>query len=187
MLTPEAPEVPGTLWSVCTHRRPWGSMRIPSGLEKVSPFLLPVRLAPPDAQAGSPASRKISQLNLVASGESPSSRNFRIWPWRLVTRGLAGSVTRRLLLLVSVTNTALLSGATVIHSGRSITVPPATRAADWQLISTSAWLLKLTIVGAGGVVLWLTLPGSDAPAVRPFWPTTSARHSPVPSPLKRAT
>src|SRR3546814_13199281 len=55
--------------------------------------------------------------------------------------------------------TALLSGATVSHSGRSITVPPATRAACWHLISTSAWLLKSTVVGVGGVSLWLALPG----------------------------
>ncbi len=90
------------------------------------------QVAPPAASVGSPACRKISQLNLVASGESPSSLNLMMWPCRLVTRGFAGSVTRRPLLLVSVQKIALLSGATVSHSGRSITVPPATRAADWR-------------------------------------------------------
>src|SRR3546814_9362530 len=57
--------------------RPSGSMRRPSGLEKVSPSISPTRLLPPAASDGSPALRKISQLNLVASGESPSSLNFR--------------------------------------------------------------------------------------------------------------
>src|SRR3546814_7707783 len=96
--------------------RPSGSVRRPSGLEKVSPSISPTRLLPPAASDGSPALRKISQLNLVASGESPSSLNFRIWPCRLRIRGLAGSATRRPLLLVSVQKTALLSGATVSHS-----------------------------------------------------------------------
>src|SRR3546814_5933724 len=68
--------------------RPSGSMRSPSGLEKVSPSMSPTRLLPPAASDGSPALRKISQLNLVASGESPSSLNFRIWPCRFRIRGL---------------------------------------------------------------------------------------------------
>jgi len=38
----------------------------------------------------------------------------------------------------------------VIHSGRSISVAPATRAATLVLISTSAWLAKLTMTGVGG-------------------------------------
>src|SRR3546814_5728186 len=71
-------------WSsdVCSSDLPSGSMRRPSGLEKVSPSISPTRLLPPAASDGSPALRKISQLKLVASGESPSSLNFRIWPCR---------------------------------------------------------------------------------------------------------
>src|SRR3546814_13774744 len=107
--------------------RPSGSMRRPSGLEKVSPSISPTRLLPPAASDGSPAPRKISQLKLVARGESPSSLTFRIWPCRFRIRGLAGSATRRPLLLVSVQKIVLLLGATVSHSGRSLTVPPATR------------------------------------------------------------
>ncbi|MNY56254.1 hypothetical protein D3C86_1923130 [compost metagenome] len=94
----------------------------------------------------------------------------------------------RELLLVSVQYT-VLSPATVIHSGRSISVPPATRAAALVLISTSAWVLKSTSVPVMTVPVasCVKLPGSVAPAVKPFLPWVSSTQLPEPSPLKRAT
>src|SRR3546814_9702955 len=73
MDVPGTPELPGTLWSVWTHSLPCGSIRRPSGLEYVSPSILPTRLEPPDWRSGSPARTTISHVNFVASGELPSS------------------------------------------------------------------------------------------------------------------
>ncbi|MNT75990.1 hypothetical protein D3C72_2149420 [compost metagenome] len=66
-------------------------------------------------------------------------------------------------------------------------MPPATRAADLVLISTSAWLAKSTVVGAGETADWVQLPGSEAPTVRPFLPCDSSIHWPLPSALNLAT
>src|SRR3546814_8911219 len=71
-----------------------------------------------------------------------------MWPCELLVRGLAALVRRRLPLLVSVQYT-VLSRPTVTHSGRSIRVAPATRAAALVLISTSACELKSMSVCAG--------------------------------------
>src|SRR3546814_10841345 len=71
-----------------------------------------------------------------------------MWPCELLVRGLAALVRRRLPLLVSV-QYRVWSRLTVIHSGRSIRVAPATRAAALVLISTSACELKSMSVCVG--------------------------------------
>ncbi|MNN37945.1 hypothetical protein D3C81_1519150 [compost metagenome] len=55
------------------------------------------------------------------------------------------------------------------------------------LISTSAWVLKSMATGAGGTTDCVKLPGSEAPATRPFLPWVSSTQSPDPSALNLAT
>ncbi|MCY1541110.1 hypothetical protein D9M68_767840 [compost metagenome] len=160
---------------------------MPSGLEKVSPLTLPVRLGATPSAASRPASSSRSHSKVVASGESPRSCQRMMWPCELLARGLEALVRLRLPLLVSVQNT-VLSTPTVIHSGRSISVAPATRAAAWVFTSTSACELKSTIVPVMTVPVatCVKLPGSVAPVVRLFLPTVSSTQLPLPSSLKRA-